>query len=78
MARGSRVWEDYTHVRGFTARAIRDMLVDTGYRVLGHATNGGIPLTGRLGLADWVPHLMKLPLVSRYYGRSYEVVAERA
>jgi SAM-dependent methyltransferase len=77
MALGSRVWEDYTHVRGFTRNALVAMLQDTGFRVLRTGIMGGIPLTGKLGLADYIPAMMLLPPVRWAWGRSHEAVAER-
>jgi SAM-dependent methyltransferase len=77
LAMGSRVWEDYTHVRGFTRRAIVALLEDTGFRVLRMGIMGGVPLTGKLGLADYIPLMMRLPPVRWAWGRSHEALAER-
>jgi SAM-dependent methyltransferase len=77
LAMASRVWEDYTHVRGFTRRAIVSLLEDTGFHVLRTGVMGGIPLTGKLGLADYIPAMMRIPPVRWAWGRSHEVLAER-
>ncbi len=77
MALGSRVWDDYTHIRGFTRRAVVNLLEDSGFRVLRTGIMGGIPLTGKLGLADYIPLMMNLPPVRWAWGRSHEALAER-
>lgn len=77
MPRPDVVWNDYTHVRGFTERAIRGLLRDFGFSVRGVARMGEVPLSGRLGLLDWTPGFLRLPGMCRLFGRSYEVVAVR-
>jgi SAM-dependent methyltransferase len=72
------VWQDYTHVRGFTASAIRGLLEDFDFEIAGFARLGGVPLTGRLGLLDWQPVLLRLPGMCRLFGSSWEVVGVRS
>ncbi|MCX6064191.1 MAG: class I SAM-dependent methyltransferase, partial [Chloroflexi bacterium] len=48
--RGSRTWDDYTHVRGFTMNSARQMFSDTGFDAIKVWRMGGIPLTSRLNL----------------------------
>ncbi|MHB8419820.1 MAG: class I SAM-dependent methyltransferase [Myxococcales bacterium] len=77
MARPSRVWDDYTHIRGFTVRALEDMLRDSGFQPLETVVMGGVPLAGRLGFAQWLPQLMRIPFAALVFGRSYEILATR-
>jgi SAM-dependent methyltransferase len=72
------VWNDYTHVRGFTKDAIRLLLEDAGFDVLHVLPMGGVPLAGRLGLVDWIPRFLALPGARRWFGRSWEGLAIRA
>lgn len=77
MPRPDVVWADYTHIRGFTKGAIRGLLEDFGFTVIGFARLGAVPLSGRLGLLDWQPAFLLIPGMNRLFGRSYEVLAER-
>ena len=76
MPKPSVVWNDYTHVRGFTRFAIRQLLEDFGFRVLQISRMGSVPGAGRFGFLDWTPTLLRLPGLSGL-ARSFEVVAER-
>ncbi len=69
------VWNDYTHVRGFTKSAVRLMVEDQGFRVVHLVAMGGVPLAGRLGAVDAIPLLLRLPGMRRLFGRSWELLA---
>lgn len=71
------VWNDYTHVRGFTHRALTTMLADLGFTDLKVWGMGAVPGAGRLGLVDRVPKLLELPLMRPLFGRSWEALATR-
>lgn len=75
MARPRRVWADYTHVRGFTERSARMLLEDAGFRVEAVWRMGGVPGTGRLGLIDAVPALLRVPVFDALWGSSWELRA---
>jgi SAM-dependent methyltransferase len=77
MARPRRVWADYTHVRGFTARSAATLVKDAGFTVEGIWRMGGVPLTGRLGLLWLVPTLLRVPLLDQLWAASWEVKARR-
>ena len=75
--RPSRVWADYTHVRGFTRASARMLLEDAGFRVTKMWLMGGVPLSSRLGLIPLVPHLLRLPLAHQLWAFSWEISAMR-
>lgn len=74
MPRSSVVWNDYTHVRGFTRRALRQLCEDTGFTVLQISPMGGLPGFGRLNLIEWLPRIFSLPLIGERLGVSYEAL----
>lgn len=71
------VWNDYTHMRGFTRRALETMLGDLGFGDLQIWGMGAVPGAGRFGLIDRVPTLLSLPLMRPLFGRSWEALATR-
>jgi hypothetical protein len=75
MAKPRVVWNDYTHVRGFTRAAVKLLFADAGLRVRHVRRMGGIPLTGRLRASAAVPYLLLLPGLS-WWGSSWELVAD--
>jgi len=77
MAKPRAVWDDYTHVRGFTRNALAYLTQDAGFRVSGVRRMGPLPLASRLGLIALVPLLLRLPGLS-YFARSWEICAARA
>jgi SAM-dependent methyltransferase len=77
MARPQRVWADYTHLRGFTRHSARMLLEDAGFRVEATWRMGGVPLSDRLGFADVVPHLLRVPLFDALWGSSWELRARK-
>ena len=77
MAKPDAVWADYTHVRGFTRNSVELLFQDAGFEVEAVWQMGGIPLTGRLGLIDQIPALLRLPLVGRQWATSWKIRACR-
>lgn len=71
------VWDDYTHHRGFTKRALHTMLADADFADIRVWPMGAIPGAGRLGLVDQLPRLLSLPLMRPLFGRSWEALAIR-
>ncbi|HXF52409.1 MAG TPA: class I SAM-dependent methyltransferase [Dehalococcoidia bacterium] len=77
MARPSRVWADYTHVRGFTREAARLLLEDAGFAVEAIWRMGPVPLSSRLGFVGLVPALLRVPLLDWLWGASWELRARK-
>ena len=77
MAKPKIVWNDYTHIRGFTGNALRALFEDCGFDVLHIHKMGGIPLAGRLHLIKWIPTLLRLPPLDLFFGTSLEIKARR-
>jgi SAM-dependent methyltransferase len=75
MARSRRVWSDYTHVRGFTTAALRQMLTDEGFTVDRIWKMGGVPGMARLDLIAMVPYVLAIPPLDWWWGSSYEFLA---
>jgi len=75
--RGRRTWSDYTHVRGFTVRSLRQMFTDAGLQVIDVWRMGGVPLTSRFNLIWLVPYLLRFPLFDWIWTSSYEIKARR-
>ena len=75
--RGWRVWNDYTHVRGFTMQSLRQMFTDAGFQVLGVWRMGGVPLSSRLNLIWLVPWLLRFAPFDWLWTSSYEIKARR-
>lgn len=77
MAKPTVVWNDYTHVRGFTKHAGRTMLDDAGFRVEAVWRMGGVPLSNRLKFMPLVPFLLRFPVMSHMWARSWEFQARK-
>jgi SAM-dependent methyltransferase len=75
--RGRRVWDDYTHVRGFTMRSARQMFGDAGFNVLDVWRMGGVPLSSRLKAIWLVPYVLRFPVFDWLWTSSYEIKARR-
>jgi SAM-dependent methyltransferase len=73
MAKSNVVWNDYTHIRGFTKTAIKKLLEDHGFEIMGIYKMGGIPLFGKFNLVGLIPFLLKIPLFDYFFGSSYLV-----
>lgn len=77
MAKPRRVWDDYTHVRGFTKRSARLLLEDAGFSVEDAWRMGGVPLSNRLRFIGLVPHLLKVPGLNQLWAASWELKARK-
>lgn len=60
---GKKAWDDYTHVRPFTKRAIKELFLDHGFDVAFVKRTRGIPGFGVLGLSPLVPYILKIPIL---------------
>lgn len=76
MAKPKVVWQDYTHIRGFTENAVRMMLSDQGFSIESVDPMGGVPGAGRFGLTQYLPRLLRIPWF-RCFAVSHEVVVSR-
>lgn len=77
MAKPKVVWNDYTHMRGFTSSALRMLFEDCGFDVLHIHKMGGVPLTGKLHLTKWLHILLRFPPLDFFFGRCLEIKARR-
>jgi len=73
--RPKRLWADYTHVRGYTAKSTRMFLEDAGFQVEKVWPMGGVPYTARLGLVRFVPVLLRIPPFGALFASSWEAKA---
>jgi SAM-dependent methyltransferase len=77
IAKPKAVWNDYTHIRGFTKSAARLLVEDAGFRVERMWRMGPVPLSRRLGIIDAIPTILRLPVASHLWARSWELLARR-
>lgn len=77
MAKPKAVWNDYTHIQGFTSYALRMPFEDSGFDVLHIHKMGGVPLAGRLHLIKWIPILLCFPPAGFLFGKCLEIKARR-
>lgn len=70
------VWDDPTHIRGFTRHALVTALHHSGWAVeSGPDRIGGFPGAGRLGLEPHLRRLMRLPGFGHWFGTNWYVEA---
>jgi len=77
MPKPAIVWNDYTHVRGFSRNALRQMLVDAHLEVVHIVQMGSLRGFGRLHLVDWLPVIMNLPVIGYHLAVNYELLARK-
>lgn len=77
MAKPKVVWDDYTHIRGFTSYALRSLFADSGFDILHIHKMGGIPLAGKLHLVRYIPTILRFPPLDLLWGTSLEIKARR-
>lgn len=77
VSKPSRVWSDYTHVRGFTRGAARTMLEDAGFEVEALWPMGPVPLSVRAGFLRAVPYLLRVPPLGWMWTASWELRARK-
>ena len=58
---GKKFYDDYTHKRAFTERAIRELFLDNGFEIAHLKRLRGFPGFGMLGLNVIVPYLLEIP-----------------
>jgi SAM-dependent methyltransferase len=75
--RSWRAWNDYTHVRGFTMRSLRQMFTDAELQVVDVWRMGAVPLASRLNLIWLVPYLLRFPPLDWIWTSSYEIKASK-
>jgi len=56
-----KAWDDYSHVRPFTERAITELFLDQGYEIDFVKKIRGIPGFGKLGLNNLSSYILKIP-----------------
>lgn len=78
MARARAVWDDYTHVRGFTPAALKALFEDHGFLAQKPMPMGGVPFAGRAGLVRRLPQILAIPPLGWLFGSSYMIVATKA
>jgi SAM-dependent methyltransferase len=71
------VWDDPTHIRGFTARALSTTLCLSGLTPTTPRRIGGLPGAGRLRLTPWLILIMRIPGLGHWYGTNWLVRAQR-
>lgn len=71
------VWDDPTHVRGFTARALTQALDLAGWQPRTPRRMGGFPGAGRLGLVRYLETIMRVPGFGHWWGKNWLVRARR-
>ena len=59
------VWNDYTHIRGFTKSALRSLLENSGFIVVDIFPMSGYSFATKLGIEKYLPVIAKMPLVGR-------------
>lgn len=77
MAKPKVVWNDYTHIRGFTSSALRMLFEDCGFQVVHVHRMGGVPLAGKLHLTKWIHLLLSCPPIDFFFGRSLEIKVQK-
>lgn len=75
MAKPSVVWNDYTHIRGFSKKAVENIFLDAGFKIEHVRKMGGVPLMGRLKAVHLIPKILKIPLVGSHFAQSWEIKA---
>jgi SAM-dependent methyltransferase len=59
------VWNDYTHIRGFTKNAVKSLIENSGFTVRSVFPLSGYTVATRYGFAKYLPIFSKLPLINR-------------
>jgi SAM-dependent methyltransferase len=73
------VWDDPTHIRGFTARALTTALEESGWAPVRPPRRiGSLPGAGRLGLVAHLETILRLPGLGHWFGTNWCVEAQVA
>lgn len=71
------VWDDPTHIRGFTAHALTEALRMGGWRATGPPRRiGSLPGATRLRLTTRLELVMRIPILGHWFGTNHLVRAE--
>lgn len=66
------VWDDPTHIRGFTRGALDKAFALSGWRAEGQIRRiGSVPGVGRLGLQSKVEAMLMVPGLGHYFGTNW-------
>lgn len=71
------VWNDYTHVRGFTKHAISSLLENSGFEVIQVFPMSGYSLATKYKFASFLPVIAKIPLVGRLMNSWHCIAVKR-
>lgn len=72
------VWDDPTHVRGFTRRALRMAIETSGFDLSGEPRRiGALPGASRLGLEAHLVRIMQVPGFGHWFGTNWLVEGVR-
>ena len=75
MAKARAVWNDYTHVRGFTENAFRNLFEGTRvFQIRDIYPIVGFRLSSKLGMTRYLPRIMKIPGAG-LFARTYQLEA---
>jgi len=77
MAKPSVVWNDYTHVRGFTHSALKMLFEDSNFKIIYVKKMGAIPMSGKLHMVRWIPIILSFPPMDYFWGNSLEIKARK-
>jgi SAM-dependent methyltransferase len=70
------VWDDPTHIRGFTKHALRTALDEAGWRIThGPRRMGSLPGAGRLGLVPYIEDVLRVPGIGHWFGTNWIIEA---
>ena len=59
------VWNDYTHIRGFTKNALSSMVSNAGFKIESLHPLSGFTVATKLGVVKYLPIIAKLPFINR-------------
>jgi len=76
MAKPNIVWDDYTHIRGFTKNAIIKMVRDHNFELVSLLPMGSIPGFGRLNLNKLLPLIFQIPGIN-HFAKCHQVVIKK-
>ena len=72
----AKAWDDYTHIRPFTKRAIEELFLDNGFEIEHVRRTRGIYGFGYLGLSPYVHYLLEIPIF-RWLTHGFQVKATK-
>jgi len=77
MPKPNIVWDDYTHIRGFTKASLKTLFEDYGFEIEYIKDMGDVPLFGKFGLIEQVPYILRISFFNYLFGRTYEMKAKK-